>query len=362
MPKYSKSLIDRYLLGEEVKDVNFDELENDLDFIIAAIEQSDDKKMAFHAGENVKKDINFVKYIMNEYGEDVEFVEQIVSDYKKIHEEQDDFCDIFEVNILLEKFYFNLGKERSDEFIKYRITNHATAIRLFINLEEVKFINVEHIFIGYDGIINYMAKVQLEDYFDKELYPLEETLHERLSSKENISPRKMVNTLLSIIKSYDDILYWYVARHIELLDDLKERVSDYYKRWDAVFKNNVEKNEGFLREKIGELLDSNYELVSYETDHLTNYIIKLFKEKYCSNPELREVLTYDSEDVETMKYYLGDNISLIDQRNINIGLEIAKKIFIEGDVYPDLAPLLNNDNDKKEGTIIDINKARTTKK
>ena len=271
------------------------------------------------------------------------------------------------VEVYLQKFYSNIGKDRldkkrSDRLVKCRMTNHAKAIKLFIHLEEVKFINVEHVFVGYEGIINYMAKVQLEDYFDKELYPLEETLHERLSSKENISPRKVVKTLLSIIESYDDVLYWYVARHIELLDDLKERVSDYYKRWDAVFKNNVEKNEGFLREKIGELLDSNYELVSYETDHLTNYIIKLFKEKYCNDQELKNVLTYDSEDVETMKYYLGDNISLIDQRNINIGLEIAKKIFIEGDVYPDLAPLLNDDNDKKEGTIIDINKARTTKK
>lgn len=354
MGKYSKQLINSYLLGEEVEGVDFEKLENDTDFMIAVIDQSSDKEMVFYAGDKVKNDRNFVRFLITKFHNEGDFIQEIAKKYEKTLSEEDE-CKLFEMNILLEKAFYGVP-DQEDTFASYRIVNMANTIKHLCAFEEPKFIDIEHYYKGYDLIIEYMAKEFLMDIFDKQLSPLEDYLHKILSSKENINPSNVVNTILNIIKSIDEELYWYIAKHIKLLDGLKNLFISYYNRWDYYFKNYVEDRIDILREVIDELLQLNYTYTTYNSHNLTHYVIKLFKEKYCHNPELQKVLYYDEEEVETMEYFLGEEISLIDQTNINKALEMAKKIFIYNDEYPEIDN--PNNNKEKSGDIIDINDAR----
>ena len=80
--------------------------------------------------------------------------------------------------------------------------------------------------------------------------------------------------------------------------------------------------------------------------------------KYCHNPELQNALSYDSEEVKDMQTFLGDKISLVDQSNINKALELARKIFIYDDYYPELNQTDVTKEADKQCDIIDINDAR----
>ena len=360
MAKYSKKLINSYLLGEEVKGVKFEELENDTDFMIAVIDQSNDKEMIHYAGDNVKNDQYFVRFLITKFHDDVEFIEKIADDYKKTLNDEDG-CEALEINILLEKAFHDISEE-NDKYNFYRLYN-----LLNVNLKATifklqKFINVEHFYIDYDLIVEYMAKEFLFNIFDKELYPLERYLHNNIASREEISPSKAASTLLSIIQSYDSCLYWYVARHMYLIDNLLIKLLDFYKRWDYYARETILDKKEILKKNIENMLDNNDDITLYHSENLTSYVIKMLLAKYNNSLELKKFLTYEEEDIKLMKFALGEIPSLQDQINIKKGFEMAIRIFIKNETYIEENQTDVDKKPNKEGIICHIDDDKTTKK
>ena len=64
MEKYNKELIMNYINGNDIGDYDLNELEDDKLFMTKVIEFSNDEKMYNFCSDNLKKNYEFIKYII----------------------------------------------------------------------------------------------------------------------------------------------------------------------------------------------------------------------------------------------------------------------------------------------------------
>ena len=80
MKKYNNQLIMDYINGNDIEDYDLDELENDKLFMTKVIDFSNDEKMYNFCSEKLKKDYEFIKYIILKFRNNIEFITE-VADY-----------------------------------------------------------------------------------------------------------------------------------------------------------------------------------------------------------------------------------------------------------------------------------------
>ena len=119
--KYSKKLVYDYVNGNDIDGYTLDELEDDYLFMIEVMKYSKDKKMYEMCSDNVKKNAEFVKFIIDYFKGDKSFVLR-VSDYYLLNSNNEVLKN--EILILLSRI------SKDDEFSKYNVKAYA-----FYNLE-----------------------------------------------------------------------------------------------------------------------------------------------------------------------------------------------------------------------------------
>ena len=83
MKKYSKELINKYIKGEDIENYQIEELENNKDFMIQVIKETNDKNIYNLCTEKVKKDYEMVKFMVLTYNGDLNFITDIADKYLK---------------------------------------------------------------------------------------------------------------------------------------------------------------------------------------------------------------------------------------------------------------------------------------
>ena len=77
--KYNQKLIWEYINGEEIP--NIDKLEKDYQFLMQVIKTSKDKNMYKLCSKEIKENYQFIKFIIETFKSDEEFITKIADDY-----------------------------------------------------------------------------------------------------------------------------------------------------------------------------------------------------------------------------------------------------------------------------------------
>ena len=175
MNKYDNKIVNDYINGNDIDDFNIDDLENDSMFMKKVIVASNDKNFYRLCSDRVKKDYNFIKFVIYKFKEDIEFISKVADEFLDCN---DDLLFRNELLIIM----CDLINKDSEYYIKYDIFLDASYQRERLSIELVKadledeFV-INEIGFGFlvilnsfreSGIVcNYYAKRFITDIFSE---------------------------------------------------------------------------------------------------------------------------------------------------------------------------------------------------
>lgn len=332
---YNKKMIWDYINGHYVE--NIDKLENDYKFMMDVISITRDKNLYNLCSDDIKKNYEFVKFMINTFSDDKKFVKEIAVQYLKVTNNEDTtykelifiLCDIYEKD-----------KEK-DEYLIYFIKRAAivTCERILINsiIEEEKDINIKKLygkgFILYQTsefgrsnvMIKYIAKILLEEiFYEDSNLSIEELIHKRFSSLDKLDRYGIKNFIFTYVSDRDSYLATYLSTNIEVISDIEKKIRYIRNNWDNyIDRNLMRKNEIFMQEAF-HLIDEYNSIYTYI--EISSYINKLNIIPVKLDIDLEEEL----QIIDLKKVQLNDYICI---KKI---IELAKKLYLSPIIETDL--------------------------
>lgn len=306
MKKYSKKMINDYILGNDLEDYSVDELEDDMEFMMLVIDDTNDEKLYNLCSDRLKKDYEFVKYLINKFRNNLDFI-CVVADYYLFNVD-DEFSRI-ELCILM----MELTVQNKEKNMEYTVALDTVYMAKRVEIEIVKlglnddilrdigmgFLILFDSFNSSEIILNYFAKKTIKEILDENDIDLDELLHEQFKTPEQIDKIGINNYMLNFIRYYDSTLSSYLCTHIDLMSFLREKIELIQKKWTK------------------SILDSERKKYNIIFGNIHNYMVE------------NGVNTFFSET--DMLYYAGKELGVLDKILKYSGLsEDSYKMIIDG--------------------------------
>lgn len=269
MSKYNKKLLYDYITGNDINGYDIDELESDYIFIKEVTDISNDKKMYDLCDDKLRSNFELMKFFILKFKNDKNFIKKVAHDFSILSDNDD---DKFEMDIIVSEL---VGKDYSGllenaNYIaakcKYYELRTAYIIDSRNDSEEVKnyyqmgFDYLADIYAGRVIIINYIAKSMVDEIFNEEDYSLEELVHVKFKTKEDLERYGIINFILDYVSKYDSHLSDYLKTDIKLVNELKNKIEQiknnfniYNERkrcnvmnWIIEYLNNYSLETGYL--------------------------------------------------------------------------------------------------------------------
>ena len=361
--KKSEVIFD-YIMGNDIKNFDVEDLENDWQFMKAVIECSNDKKMYHFCSDSVKNNYEFIKFLVSKFYYDLDFIIPIVEDFLLIHKNDEDNLESFELAILLSNL--PVKDERLENYkalANVFYTAHEIQVNYTLSLSDNEKFKYE---VGKGFLISkfkysqskiitdYIAKKNVEKIFYLTDNSLEELLHKNFENVDSITNINsfLINHLLMI----DKYLGNYISANVNLLNDIKKEIVKIKNNWNFYIQSiNDDKVDIFLKElsDYANKFDLN---MFYSIAHLANYVIKeLSLDNIFKNNEnyqcLRKMAVemYEDENLEIDKNDFEGTFLI----GINYILNFARNLFKNN--YLDRTP------DDYESNIINIKEFKKNK-
>ena len=276
MEKYSLTLVMNYINGEDLGDYDTKELENDIVFMKMVIDVSNDKNMYLFLEDNLKKNFDFMKYLIDKFHSDEDFIIRIGKEYMEVASE----IEIIEMKILLCKYLKDIN---SVDFIKFKFDLELFYIKKRVANQELideltglyGFDIILEEFCNSDLIKEYFAKHMINEIFDYSFFQYEQKLHLEFKKKDMLLSIGINNYLINKICEQDEFLAGYVSVHIGLLDEFNKKIKKMLNRWEKYeFTKDREKIEIML-EEIDKFVNDNMYFVGKELE-IFKYILDKF--------------------------------------------------------------------------------------
>ena len=121
-----KELLKKYINGEEFEESLLDSLENNIEFMKAVVEATNDSNIYNVCSNYVRNDANFLMYMINKFDYDTDFVTKILIDFLNSNElrytkEQLEVMISVVEKFENQKFVDNLGKNKKEKVILYNM-------------------------------------------------------------------------------------------------------------------------------------------------------------------------------------------------------------------------------------------------
>ena len=262
MEKYNKELIINYIKGNHIEDYDLNELENDKVFMKKVIDISNDEKMYSFCSNNLKKDYEFIKYIILKFKNNINFITS-VADYFLDNTDTD--YERIELSIIMNEL-----TNQEKEMNKYNTlcdaiySNERLQIELYklrSNDEELKnkigmgFLLIYDIYNHSNIILNYYAKRIIEDIFTEYDIELEKILHNKFKTIYEINELGLNNYMLSFIENYDSMLASYASTHLDVLFSFRKKIIQLQQNWDKYSDECEKKKYNYMFEKVHEYME-----------------------------------------------------------------------------------------------------------
>lgn len=333
MNKYSKDLVINYINVDDLGNYSVDELENDKYFMIEVIEYSNDKEIYNLCSDNVKKDYEFVKYMILKFKNDIHFIMNVADFFL-------DNTDIDYERVELSIIMLNFIKDKSESTI-YAVILDAiySSKRLEVELYKLEnkdneaanklgmgFLLIYDLYNQSDMILKFYAEKMIADIFTEYDIDLESLLHSQFKKSDEVNSKGLNNYMLNFIEMYDSMLASYASVHLDVLLSFKERITDIQNNWDR-YVSIVEKR------RYEDMLNTVYETMkdadSIFTDTFLIYyigkrlgILDKIKKYDCISNELYEYVIQGIADDEFVDYTL--KTSIVDRTWYNTVYKIMK--------------------------------------
>lgn len=364
-------LIEAYIEGEDIKVFELDYLENDYSFMTRVIMKTNDKNFYDLSSDNLKGSFNFIKFLVEKFGEDKFYVEQIILNFFKYCKEEDklnyEIINYFSQKIgdlkklmpHMDYFIENCENEyqvlgflakfsnNKDDFIDYALKFNVKIIAIIVEvyaavmgLKDRKlreqaglgFFAIKNQYAEFEAVLNAFASKYLFDIFYDNGFNIEKFLHESFSSKEAVLKYGLNAFIGDYIKKIDDALAEYVLARPELMKEVLKDFKAALDNWDNFrMKNNdnrieivYEEAKNYLSKNDFDIGYSYLEVVYYiaEERGLTRLFMDYDLKKYYKDEEdLYEVI-----DLSLIKSDEG-NFSLAERKYINYMREVFDKVF-----------------------------------
>lgn len=304
MKKYDKRVIEAYINGNDLDDYSIEELENDKKFMMDVIKLTQDKRFYHLCSNLVKKDYEFVLFMIVCFKSDIPFICKVADFYL---EDAKDVVNPIELVIIMTAFtrenkmkYNHYMKMRNMIFIDKRIQIENIKVQLTDEKKIKKigmgFLLLFDIYHSSKVVIDFYAKGMIQSIFIEHDIDLEKMVLEQFNRPEQINQIGIYNYLLRFIGLYDTALASYLSTHIELLTEWEIKIKEIQKNWYA-----------------------------YKTREEYNQYHNLFEKVHNYMEEKGKECTFNET---TLLYYLGKKLGVLEKiaKYDGLGREVTKKI------------------------------------
>ncbi len=253
-------LIFDYIQGNALK--NIEVLEDNVSFMIKVIEYSNDKRMYNLCSENVKKDFKFVKYIIQKFKKDINFISMVADNYIDLNYNSEEFFNSIEISIIMENI---IGDTSDLNLYKYKMNNlnlyedliaqaQLSISNSKLNKDDKEFLGlgfyqINNYFLGRNEILRYFAKkMTYQIFFEDEKLTFEQLIHQNVDKYEKIEKIGVNNFLINFIGLKDINLAGYISANISLLNDVKLELEKVKKRFNT-YNENIIRNKLYIFEE-----------------------------------------------------------------------------------------------------------------
>ena len=367
MEKYSKKMINDYILGNDIKDYSIEELEDDKEFMMLVIGTTNDEKFYNLCSERLKKDYSFVRYLIEKFKNNIDFICNVADYYLSDVENE---LSRIELNIIMSELTAQ-DKEKNMNYTVVRDTIY-TSKRVEIEMAKLKlnddyvsqdigmgFLVIFDSFNSSEIVLNYFAKKTINEIFNEYDINLENMLHEQFKTLEQIDKIGINNYMLNFIGYYDPMLASYLSTHIDLMASLKQKIVSVQNNWDKYVSNDERKRYNLLLEKVHDyMVEIEEDTIFTETDMLYHIGKKLgIADKIAKyeriSSDVYEMIMNDLDDE-----YFEDTFSVSPQDRFyykTIMRIISSIAFVNNTYEQDIQP---NDNKDCKILKIDFNKKK----
>jgi len=340
MIKYDIKTIYNYINGFDIDNYSIDELEDDYRFMRDVILLTNDKKMYNLCSDRLKNNYDFIKFIILNFKEDKEFINEIAASYLSKIDDEDD-VKYKELIILMN----NLAvKDRDISSITYALKSLIIygdeQIKLNILLEkEDDLYWKKHLGLGFlyvldeygdsEILLDFFAKKFIQEIFYKTDYTFEEVIHRHTKRYEDIEKLKTKNYLINFIRMHDKFLADYVCCHPELLNSLVKDLEFVKRNWDNYINLLNQRRIEIIDQELNNYINSNKNIRFFYSEIIDYVSRKLHLEKtfeeYYSNP----VIDCDNSDIERIIMDKFNSINISEKKCIDYAIDLVKELFKE---------------------------------
>lgn len=304
MEKYNKELIINYISGNDLDDYDINELENDKLFMKKVIDFTNDEKMYNFCSEDLKKDYDFIKYIILKFKNNIEFITSVAdyflentdTDYERtelsiiMSKLTEGKKEVNQYNVLCDAIYS--GKRLQIELYKLQNKNEELANEIGMG-----FLLVYDLYNHSEIILKFYAKKIIEDIFKEYNIELEKLLHSRFKTPDEINKQGLNNYMLKFIEIYDPMLASYASTHLDILLSFRENIIEVQKNWNKYNNECERENYNCMFEKVHEYMEEADSIFTEE------YLIYYIGSKLGI---LEKIKQYDYASEEIIEYVIEE--------------------------------------------------------
>lgn len=282
MEKYNRNIINDYINGNDIENYNIEELEDDKDFMMSVISLSGDEKFYNLCGDSVKKDYEFVKYLVLKFKNKIDFICNVADYYLDNNEDE---LEKMEFIIIMIK----LTEQFKEQQTKYKVLSETIFNYKRVQIERAKLELDDNdlsdeigmgFLIVYDScnssktILDFYATSIIDAIFKEYNIDLENMLHEQFKSAEDIDKCGINNYMLNFISCYDKMLSSYLSTNIDLMSNLKEKIQLVQKNWDKYNVTNERIKYNTILDRVHEYMEQIEDNFSFSETEILYYIAK----------------------------------------------------------------------------------------
>ena len=229
------SLIKKYLDGEELGNYSEEELENDRDFMMHAIKYSNDPKIYDWCSDELKKDYDFVKYLVLKFKDNYNFIKKVANYFL---ENNNDGLKRRELNIIMSELLPDDIDYNLVSLTQYKIETLLNE-RTKMEYPEVEdemgygFSVICDEFGSSDIILHNYAKRIIDDIIENNKINWEKLLHKEFNTAQEVENIGIRNYIIKFLMGYDLVLSSYVQNHLDLISDIERKIKVVLMNWNT---------------------------------------------------------------------------------------------------------------------------------
>ncbi len=312
MKENMKNLVQKYINGEEIPESVLKDLEKDKKFMMEVIKASKDKKIYNLCAEVLKKDYEFIKYLILTFKDDVNFITMVANEYLNTNPKQE---EVIELSVIMDDI---IGYTVDNDFYQKKLQENINVKQqIYANKKKNKLNKTSLFKTNKDKYFNnkiitdYYAKVFLYEYFRKYYTYLQNILVcKYLEAKDNVNKEDLTNILLEFIKNIDDDLSNYLKNNSALLEWYLKQLERRYLEMQAIDTSLEDDmyeslyNVSLEAKDLSPLLGENIIYYAFKETNLLDQMIKRGYIDFGAKEDIEQEL--EKDDNINMDKYLAE--------------------------------------------------------